>query len=263
MGIRAIITYTNYPQNNPEYAGAGLFFGGTAAASERFPSIYEILDENWQIDISFMATSMGLNQEIDQPNVKTTVINAVSDLSDVGNIQITIDNTAIQGKVRIKGTYTKVFDRRQYDIRMLDESLLEDADIDKLGDKYYAPYNYIPDFRVWLENGFTVKVEVDPSQNQGLLGLDGVFTFYRQHTVLNNWEANRRRLIQIRDNLNRGEQIERNPYNALANSPEEFYNDPNVPPPNTTTGTGTNARTYAVPATPITTVSVANPNVAN
>jgi hypothetical protein len=259
MGIRAIVTYNNYPQNNPEYAGAGLFFGGTATASERFPSIYEILDENWQINIEFMATTVGLNEEIDQPSVKTKVLSVASDLSDVGNIQTIIDNTATQGKVTIKGTYTKVFEQRQYDVRMLDESLLIDADIDKLGDKYYAPYNYIPDPRVWLENGFTVRVEVDKSTNITLLGLDGIFTFYRQHTVLNNWEANRRRLIQIRDNLNRGEQIERNAYNVLANSPEEFYNDPSVPNPNTTSGN----RTYNVPAAPITTVTVTNPNVPN
>lgn len=263
MGIRAIITYTNYPQDNPEYAGAGLFFGGNDSTLARFPSVYEILDENWQIDISFMATSLGLNQEVDQPSIKTTVLSAASDLSDVGNIQITIDNTPTQGKVTIKGTYTKVFDRRQYDIRMLDESLLEDADIDKIGDKYYAPYNYIPDTRVWLENGFTVKVEVPPSQNQGLLGLDGIFTFYRQHTVLNNWEANRRRLLQIRDNLNRGEQLERNQYNVLANSSNEIYDDPAVPPPNTTFGTPPNTRTYSVPAAPITTVTETNPNVPN
>lgn len=263
MGIRAVITYTNYPQGNPEYAGAGLFFGGTDAASERFPPVYEILDENWQIEISFMATSQGLNEEIDQPDVKTTVLSAVSDLVDVGNIQITIDNKPTQGKVTIKGTYTKVFDRRQYDIRMLDESLLEDADIDKLGDRYYAPYNYIPDLRVWLENGFTVKVEVPPSQNLGLLGLDGIFTFYRQHTVLNNWEANRRRLLQIRDNLNRGEQVERNEYKVLANSPAETFDDPAVPPPAATFGTPPNTRTYAVPAAPITTVTESNPNVAN
>jgi hypothetical protein len=258
MGIRSIITYTNYPQDNPEYAGAGLFFGGTASASARFPPVYEILDENWQINIEFMATSVGLNEEVDQPSVKTKVLSAVSDLTDVGNIQIVIDNTQTQGKVTIKGTYTKVFDQRRYDIRMKDESLLEDADIEKIGDNYYAPYNYIPDLRVWLENGFTVKVEVDKSINQGLLGLDGIFTFYREHTVLNNWEANRRRLIQIRDNLNRGEQLERNVYNVIANSPEEVYDDPKVPNPNTTAG-GT---TYAVPAAPITTVTVTNPNTA-
>jgi hypothetical protein len=259
MGIRAIITYTNYPQGNPEYAGAGVFFGGTAEATARFPPIYEILDENWQINIEFMATTVALSEEIDQPNVKTKVLSVASDLSDVGNIQTIIDNTATQGKVTIKGTYTKVFEQRQYDVRMLDESLLIDADIDKLGDKYYAPYNYIPDPRVWLENGFTVRVEVDKSTDITLLGLDGIFTFYRKHTVLNNWEANRRRLIQIRDNLNRGEQIERNVYNALANSPEEFYDDPAVPNPNTTSGN----RTYTVPSTPITTVTVTNPNVAN
>jgi hypothetical protein len=142
---------------------------------------------------------------------------------------------------------------------MLDESLLEDADIDKLGDRYYAPYNYIPDLRVWLENGFTIKVEVPPSQSLGLLGLDGVFTFYRQHTVLNNWEANRRRLLQIRDNLKRGEQVERNAYNALANSQAETFDDPSVPNPAAVFGT----RTYTVPAAPITTVTESNPNVAN
>jgi hypothetical protein len=263
MGIRSIITYTNYPQDNPEYAGAGLFFGGTVAATSRFPSVYEILDVNWQIDIEFMATSAGLSQEIDQPDIKTTILSAASDLSEVGNISIMIDNKPIQAKVTIKGTYTKVFDQRQYDIRMLDESLLEDADIDKIGDKYYAPYNYIPDRRVWLENGFTVKVEVPPSVNQGLTGLDGIFTFYRQHTVLNNWEANRRRLLQIRDNLNRGEQIERNQYNGIANSPNEFYDDPAVPAPDTTSGTPPNTRTYAVPAAPIERVTETNPNVAN
>jgi len=261
MGIRAIVTYTNYPQGNPEYAGAGLFFGGTATTSTRFPPVYEILDENWQIQIFFMATSFGLDEEVDQPSVKTTVLSVASDLVDVGNVQFTIDNIPTQAKVTIKGTYTKVFDQRRYDIRMLDESLLEDADIDKIGDKYYAPYNYIPDLRVWLENGFTIKVEVPPGQAQGsgFLALDGNFTFYRQHTVLNNWEANRRRLLQIRDNLNRGEQIERNAYNVLANSPNEIYDDPTVPSPNATVGN----RTYAVPAAPITTVTESNPNVAN
>ena len=274
MGVRAVITYTNYPQDNPEYAGAGLFFGGTEAATARFPPVYELLDINWQVDIEFIATTIGLNEETDVPDAQTIVASFSTDQPDFRSVNITFkissgdyvpfstytsipdSSKPLHAEVRIKGTYDNVFDRRQYNLRMKDESLLEDANLTEIGDEYYAPYEYIPDLRVWLETGFTFNIE---SESTGLyFDLGGTFT--RKQTVLNNWEANRRKLIEIRDNLKRQEQLERNAYNLIANSPEEA-----VPSGVTsvTVGTPPNERTYSAPAEPIQRVTETNPNVAN
>ena len=274
MGIRAEIVYTNYPQNNPEYAGAGAFFGGDDATEARFPPVYELLDENWQIDIEFIATTTTLDQEQDVPDAQTIVKSFTTDKPDFRSVDVTFklksgsyvsfpvysnssdDDKAEHAEVRIKGTYDNVFDQRQYDLRMKDETLLEDANLTEIGDEYYAPYNYVPDLRVWLENGWTFEVEAESLTYQDVGG-----TFSQKQTVLNNWEANRRKLIEIRDNLARGEQLERNPYNIIANAPEEQFNDPSVPPPDTTVGTPPNTRTYSVPAEPIERVTESNPNV--
>jgi hypothetical protein len=272
VGLKTNIVYTNYPQNNPEYAGAGAFFGGDEATEARFLPIYELLNENWQIDLEFIATYLNMEEEVEDPDAQTIVTSFSVDKPDFKSIEITFKNSNGQyvpfsvyfaipdedkpqyAEARIKGTYDTVFDQRQYDLRMPDETLLEDANLSEVRDNYYAPYNYVPDLRVWLENGFTFNVRAE-----GSLYSDAGGIFSQKQTVLNNWEANRRKLIEIRDNLNRGEQLERNAFSVIANSPEETFDDPNVPNPPATIG----QRTYSVPAAPITRVTESNPNVAN
>ena len=219
------ITYTNYPQDNPEYVFT-IGLGGEETVTNRFPSVYELLDENWQIDITFFEEVIdlggGMTKDVNAP---TTVIDATWDYGDTGSITKIIDNTGKQGKVRIVGTWTEMFTQRQFDFRMNDESLRIDADTSKIKNDYYAPYLYIPDFRRYLEATFTFKVKSIPYVG-GIPTSETTTTITRMQTVLNNWEANRRRLLNYRDNPLRKEQLDANLYNAQANSPNTIVSDP-------------------------------------
>ena len=203
MSVIANIEYTNYPFNNPEYLGWDNEGGYSAA---RFFPIYEILDEDWRIDISFTWVNDGEVEEVLE-NAKTNILSVTADLSLQG-ITITIDNEPTKGVATITGTYVDVFTQRIYDIRMLTDDIYPnflnfDADIIAIGDDYFAPFRYTPDRRTHLDQMFTFEIEcTDPFA-------DGNREIYvRNQTVLNNWEANRRRLLQLRDNLKRGEELE-------------------------------------------------------
>jgi hypothetical protein len=219
MGIvKATITYDDsYPTGNPEYFYGPLGQDPSAGASPRLLSVYEILD-TWKVTILYTYWET-LLQEIEKPDVPTDIISVTSSL-DAQGVKFEIDNTGVRGVLTISGTYSGIFEQRQYDLRMVNDSLLIDADLETVGDDYYAPFNYIPDLRIWLEQDITVKVKVDDP----LTG-EETFDWNIKQTVLNNWEANRKRLIQIRDNLNREEEKEANRYQATALSDETILPD--------------------------------------
>lgn len=200
------IEYTNYPFNNPEYLGWSDDNGYDT--NSRFYPIYEILDENWRIDVSFTWVNYGEGTEEILNNAKTNIL-SVENTLPLRGITVTIDNTPTKGVATITGTYVDVFTQRRFDIRMLTNEgypdfKYEDADILSIGNNYFAPYRYTPDRRTHLNQIFTFTVEcTDPlAQNPG------PEVHVREQTVLNNWEANRRRLLQLRDNLQRGEELE-------------------------------------------------------
>lgn len=232
----ASIDLINYPLDNPEYAGGP--FGEDYVGPPRFPPVYEFLDENWKIKLEYKVYDVQINEqgEITIGAIATGAESFITSVNasapDFRSVTLNIDNSITPTKkfavVTIQGTYTDIFDQKRYDFRMKDESLLEDADVVKIGDDYYAPYNYVPDFRVFLENTFSIR------GNWEVLSQKGAIVDSYTHTVLNNWEANRRRLLLFRDNIKRGEQVERNEFGGVANSPDETFNDPNVPNPITT-----------------------------
>jgi hypothetical protein len=213
------VSYYNYPQSNPEYAVPAIGAGEEAAAEARFLSVYELLDENWEVTITFFEEEEGA---LDAPATKaltapTKVLSWSIDPPST-SIRAIVDNTAIQGKITFKGTWTKRFDQRRFDFRMNDETIKIDGDVTTIGDNYYGPINFIPDTRVWLESNFIVNVESQPVV-AGIPSLNKtITTFQRKQTVLNNWDANRRRLLQLRDNPKRKEQTDADKFRTIANS---------------------------------------------
>jgi hypothetical protein len=246
--VLASIVYTNYPLNNPEYAGGPL--GEEYLGPPRFPSVYEFLDENWKIQLEYKVYELLLDEATGESgpgeiaaSSESTVSLVETSQKNYRSVTINIDNSitpaVVVGGVVVKpakrfaivtieGTYSDIFDQKRFDFRLNDESLLEDADTVKIGDNYYAPYNYVPDRRVFLENMFSIQ------GNWKVGSTTGTFAESYNQTVLNNWDANRRRLINFRDNPKRGEQIERNQFAVSSNSPDETVVDPNVPNPTTT-----------------------------
>jgi hypothetical protein len=222
------IKYTNYPFNNPEYAGGDL--GEDYEGPPRFPSVYEFLDENWKIEIEYKVYETDIEGGIGLlvSNAETKVLNVAVSQRDYRSVTINIDTSKKFSVVTIQGTYSEIFDRKRFDFRMNNESLLENADTVKIGDDYYAPYNYIPDFRIWLENTFTINGTWEVF---GPIPGKGTFSDSYSQTVLNNWDANRRRLLQFRDNPKRGEELERLQFGSTGNSADESFNDPDVPAP--------------------------------
>jgi hypothetical protein len=210
------VAYVNYPQSNPEYAIV-IGLGGEGAVDPRFPSVFELLDENWEVTVTFFEEEVTLGASTKSLTAPTKVISYSID-PPPASIQATIDNTNLQGKITFKGTWTKRFEQRRFDFRMNDESLRIDGDITEIGDKYYGPINFIPDRRVWLESIFKVVVQSSPTLNGVPTGATATTTFSRSQTVLNNWDANRRKLLEIRDNPKRKEQTDANLYNQQANS---------------------------------------------
>lgn len=218
MSIVATITYDNsYPTGNPEYFYGPLGQDPSVGAAPRLLPVYEILD-TWKVSILFTYWQETLTP-IEKPDVPTNIISVTSSLESKG-VSFEINNSGVRGVLIISGTYTGIFEQRQYDLRMTNDSLLIDADLEIVGDDYYAPFNYIPDLRIFLEQDITVKVQAaDP-----LTGTETIDWNIKQ-TVLNNWEANRKRLIQIRDNLNREEEKEANRYQSTALSSETIVPD--------------------------------------
>ncbi len=213
------VSYYNYPQSNPEYAVPLIIGGGEGAAEERFLSVYELLDENWEVTVTFFEEEGGAmgappTKSLTSP---TKVLSWSIDPPST-SIQAIVDNTAIQGKITFKGTWTKRFEQRQFDFRMNDETLLLDGDVTIIGDNYYGPINFIPDTRVYLESTFSVNVESTPVIAGVPSGGKVTTKFERKQTVLNNWDANRRRLLQLRDNPKRKEQTDADKFNTTANS---------------------------------------------
>lgn len=213
------VAYVNYPQSNPEYAVPVAVAGEEGAVEPRFLSVYELLDENWQVTVTFFeedidaATGLG-TKALTAP---TKVISWSIDPAST-SIQAIVDNTGIQAKITFKGTWTKRFEQRQFDFRMNDETLLLDGDVTIIGDNYYGPINFIPDTRVYLESNFIVNVESTPVIAGVPSGGKVTTKFERKQTVLNNWDANRRRLLQLRDNPKRKEQTDADKFNTIANS---------------------------------------------
>jgi hypothetical protein len=213
------VEYKNYPQSNPEYA-TPVIDGESGDAEARFPSVFEIIDENWEVSITFFEedydpiTLEGTKSLTAPTKVLSWNLDPASD-----SIQTVIDNTQTQAKITFKGTWTDRFDRRQFDFRMTDGSIRLDGNVTQIGDNYYGPINFIPDSRVWLESTYTAKIESTP--NDPLTGsplTKTITTFERKQTVLNNWDANRRKLVELRNNPKRKEQLDANVFGKQANS---------------------------------------------
>ena len=213
------VEYKNYPQSNPEYAVIAIP-GEGETAEERFLSVFEIVDENWEVTVTFFEedydpiTLEGTKSLTAPTKVLSWNLDPASD-----SIQTIVNNTNTQAKITFKGTWTDRFDRRQFDFRMTDGSILLDGNVTQIGDNYYGPINFIPDRRVWLESTYTVIIESTP--NDPLTGsplAKTTTTFERKQTVLNNWDANRRKLLELRNNPKRKEQLDANAYSKQANS---------------------------------------------
>lgn len=213
------VEYKNYPQSNPEYAVVVLPEGETEAEA-RFPSVFEIIDENWEVTITFFeedydpVTLVGTKSLTAPTKVLSWTIDPTSE-----SIQTIVDNTKTQAKITFKGTWTDRFQDRRFDFRMTDGSIVLDGNVSKIGDNYYGPINFIPDRRVWLESTYTVKVESIP--NDPLTGsplAKTTTTFERKQTVLNHWDANRKKLIELRNNPKRKEQKDADIFGKQANS---------------------------------------------
>lgn len=213
------VSYYNYPQSNPEYAVPLIIGGGEGAAEERFLSVFEILDENWEVTVTFFEAEAGaLGAPPTKSLTSPTKVLSWSIDPPSTTIQAIVDNTAIQGKITFKGTWTKRFEQRQFDFRMNDETLLLDGDVTIIGDNYYGPINFIPDTRVYLESTFSVNVESTPVIAGVPTGGKTTTTFQRNQTVLNDWDANRRKLLELRNNPKRKEQTDADKFNTTANS---------------------------------------------
>lgn len=211
------VSYANYPQSNPEYAVVlGGLGGGTA--DERFLSVFEIIDENWQVTVTFFEEELdGLGASTKSLTAPTKVLSwAINPPSD--SITAVVNNTQTQATITFKGTWTDRFKDRRFDFRMTDGSILIDGNVSAIGDNYYGPINFIPDRRVWLESTFTVNVESQPTILGVPTGSKATTTFSRKQTVLNNWDANRRKLLELRNNPKRKEQTDANKFNKQANS---------------------------------------------
>ena len=213
------VEYKNYPQSNPEYA-TPVIDGESGDAEARFLSVFEIVDENWEVTVTFFEedydpiTLEGTKSLTAPTKVLSWNLDPASD-----SIQTIVNNTNTQAKITFKGTWTDRFDRRQFDFRMTDGSILLDGNVTQIGDNYYGPINFIPDRRVWLESTYTVIIESTP--NDPLTGsplAKTTTTFERKQTVLNNWDANRRKLLELRNNPKRKEQLDANAYSKQANS---------------------------------------------
>ena len=213
------VEYKNYPQSNPEYA-TPIIDGESGDAEARFLSVFEIVDENWEVTVTFFEedydpiTLEGTKSLTAPTKVLSWNLDPASD-----SIQTIVNNTNTQAKITFKGTWTDRFDRRQFDFRMTDGSILLDGNVTQIGDNYYGPINFIPDRRVWLESTYTVIIESTP--NDPLTGsplAKTTTTFERKQTVLNNWDANRRKLLELRNNPKRKEQLDANAYSKQANS---------------------------------------------
>lgn len=213
------VEYKNYPQSNPEYAVV-VPLEGESASDARFLSVFEIVDENWEVTVTFFeedydpVTLIGTKSLTAPTKVLSWTIDPTSD-----SIQTIVDNTKTQAKITFKGTWTDRFQDRRFDFRMTDGSIVLDGNVSKIGDNYYGPINFIPDRRVWLESTYTVKIESIP--NDPLTGsplAKTTTTFERKQTVLNNWDANRKKLIELRNNPKRKEQKDADVFGKQANS---------------------------------------------
>lgn len=210
------VSYYNYPQSNPEYA-IPIIGDGEAAAEARFLSVFELLDENWEVTVTFFEEEATMGDPVKSLTAPTKVLSWSIEPPST-SIQAVVDNTATQAKITFKGTWTKRFEQRRFDFRMNDETLRIDGDVTAIGDNYYGPINFIPDTRVWLESNFIVNVESQPTVAGVPTGGKATTKFERKQTVLNNWDANRRKLLQLRDNLKRKEQTDADKFGTIANS---------------------------------------------
>jgi hypothetical protein len=213
------VEYINYPQANPEYA-TPVIDGEGGEAEARFPSVFEIIDENWEVSVTFFEeeydpiTLEGTKSLTIPTKVLSWNLTPVSD-----SIQTIVDNTNTQAKITFKGTWTDRFDQRRFDFRMTDGSIRIDGNVGQIGDNYYGPINFIADRRVWLESTYTVNVESVPNDPEtGSPLQETITTFERKQTVLNNWDANRRKLVELRNYPKRKEQLDASVFGKQANS---------------------------------------------
>jgi len=212
------VAYYNYPQSNPEYA-VPIIGGGGEAAEERFLSVFDIIDENWEVTVTFFEEeSDGLGGPPTKSLTSPTKVLSWDIDPPSDSITAVVNNTQTQATITFKGTWTDRFQDRRFDFRMTDGTILIDGNVSKIGDNYYGPINFIPDRRVWLESTFTVKVEGQPTVLGVPTGAKVVTTFSRKQTVLNNWDANRRKLLELRNNPKRKEQTDADKFNKQANS---------------------------------------------
>lgn len=213
------VEYKNYPLTNPEYAVVVIPEGGTESEA-RFPSVFEIIDENWEVTVTFFEEEPSVLDPLSMVKsltIETKVLSwAIDPPSD--SIAVIVDNTNKQGKITFKGTWTKRFENRRFDFRMNDGSIRIDGNLSQIKDDYYGPINFIPDRRVWLESTYKVKVESNPVDELGTPQGVAVTEFERKQTVLNNWDANRRKLLELRNNPKRKEQLDADKFGKQANS---------------------------------------------
>lgn len=235
MPYSRVVEYTNYPQNytDPLAQPAGGEEGG--AVEFRFPPLYEYINKDWQIVVSYIWA--------DDDESPTPIPEPIFDVVGVTHqasyghpwrkFTVTIIEDPDGNKAQIDGWWQDVFDQNQFDFRMNDESVVENIDIELIGydtessfrGGSYGPVEFRPDPRVALEGEFSIEVEMREPIPSGASG-DTSFTDTVKHTVMNNWEANRLRLLDYRDNLKRGEQTEAELNDGSGNTGDIEVEDP-------------------------------------
>ena len=207
------ISYYNYPQYYTDYLAPNENEG----AQFRLPPVYEFLTEDWQFTVSYIYVQEE-QEAIQVYKVEKVEYQPPADLSG----EATVWEYDIVGNAgQVTGTWNRIFERLEFDFRMNDESVIVDIEIEDIGYKStdlgggaYAPVEYRPDERLAVEGSFIITIGV---YDQFGVSKTGTETDTIPQTVLNNWDANRRRLLKYRDNPKRGQSVEADEYGSVSN----------------------------------------------
>lgn len=214
MAFSRTISYSStYPTHYYDYLGNNDEDGSN---QNRLAPVYEYLTENWETTLSYIYV-----QEAEEA-MRTYIVTGVTYTppAELIGTPTAWDYSVSGNSASITGTWSNVFQRNEFDFRMNNETVIENIDIEEvgydetdLGTGAYAPVEYRPDERRAVEGYFTIKMDAYIQGSKVGTETDTVY-----QTVLNNWDANRRRLLEYRDNPLRGENIEAVSYGSTGNA---------------------------------------------
>lgn len=215
MFQRSVSYSSTYPSHYTDPFEQGEEDGG-GGTSNRLAPVYEYITENWQVTLSYI----DIPEEGMQPRIYVvTKVEYTPPPDLIGEPTFWEYSTALN-TATIRGTWQRVFERNEFDFRMNNETVIVDIDTqdigytdDDLGEGAYGPVEFRPDPRIAVEGSFTITM--DAYFNGAKVGTE-IDT--APQTVLNNWDANRRRLLDYRDEPLRGENEEALTYGSSGNS---------------------------------------------